>query len=98
MHGQDYKNDRIMRWIMYLQAFNCCVTYVKERLNSLADFLSRDLLEISDETIELANVIIVEDDLHVLLLLSTCEHLKARNDISMIFTKNDYWTMCTLKI
>ena len=44
MKNQEFQNNRVMRWIMYLQSYNYTIAYVKGKSNELADFLSRDLV------------------------------------------------------
>ena len=59
MKNQDFQNNRIMRWILFLQSLNYTITYIKGKSNELADFLSRDLMLMQEEACHNANFISV---------------------------------------
>ena len=61
MRNQEISNTRVLRWLLFLQSFNCSLVYIKGKKNSLADFLSRDLLDI-EESKEVSCIMLVNQE------------------------------------
>ena len=62
MKSQSFTNNRILRWIMFLQSYNFSISYIRGKKNNLADFLSRDLLLIEDDKVHASGMAVITDD------------------------------------